>query len=198
MFSVLWNVWVIQHVNILKCFIEWFPTCQAFWRLCRDEEVEQPWGRWTGSRCRRHRGRRRWRHRRGGRRAGRSGTRTLISIIKQQTRLKLYAETSSHLEIVDADDFRVADHLAARTHVGSVKVQDDVDEKYYWKYIWWKILLKIYSMQNTTHSVSDEKYNWNSLYVRNNCASTKYLWSDTNKKMVLQNDNKLCNVRQRL
>ena len=110
---------------------------------------------------------------------------------------QLYAEPDTHLEIIDADDFRVADHLAARTHVGRVKVQDDVDEKYYWKYIWWKILLKIYSMQNTTDNVSDEKYNWNSLYVRNNCASTKYLWSDTNKKIVLQSDNKLCNVQQR-
>ena len=36
-----------------------------------------------------------------------------------------------HLKIIDADDFWVADHLTPRPHVGRVKVQDDVDEKYY-------------------------------------------------------------------
>ena len=42
--------------------------------------------------------------------------------------------TASHLKIIDADDFWVADDLSPRTHVGRVKVQDDVDEKYDWKY----------------------------------------------------------------
>ena len=84
-----------------------------------------------------------------------------MSNIKHQL-YQLYAEPDTHLEIIDADDFRVADHLAPRTHVGRVKVQDDVDEKYYWKYIWWKILLKyvrckilliMFLMKNITETV---------------------------------------------
>ena len=84
-----------------------------------------------------------------------------MSNIKHQL-YQLYAEPDTHLEIIDADDFRVADHLAARTHVGRVKVQDDVDEKYYWKYIRWKILLKyvrckilliMFLMKNITETV---------------------------------------------
>ena len=82
-----------------------------------------------------------------------------ISNIEHQL-YQLYAEPDTHLEIIDADDFRVADHLAPRTHVGRVKVQDDVDEKYYWKYIRWKILLKIYLMKNITENIFDVKYYW--------------------------------------